>query len=222
MPTTYHPPFIFSATHTIGTLSLTSLSTLMIASPQLYHKHIIRSTIPTTTDLFVATQFTNSTQSVLHSTIRSSGIMLLGTSLGLFATRNSHPSSFTVMTTVALGVAASHAYMLRDILSNAILRRAWLEETERVAKVGVVIGVNVLTATISLWAGLSYGGWPWTAERGFFANTTHTVQTAASSYRGVDDDLDLEGVVNVFVKGAVELAGGVSGILQGILSSQQS
>ncbi|EPS40657.1 hypothetical protein H072_5442 [Dactylellina haptotyla CBS 200.50] len=218
MPTTYHPPLFFTASHTFTTLSLTSLSAFMISSPQLYHKHIIRSTNPSTTDLFVSTQFTNSTQSILYSTIRSSGMMLLGTSIGLFATRHSHPSSFTVMTTVTLGVAAGHAYMLKDILSNAILRRSWLQETERVTKMGVIVGVNVLTAMISLWAGLSYGGWPWRAERSFFTGATQTVHTASSSYSGADE-LDIEGVVNVFVKGAVELAGGVTGILQGFLQN---
>ncbi|KAK6529523.1 hypothetical protein TWF281_008695 [Arthrobotrys megalospora] len=218
MPTTYSPPFIFTATHTLGTLSLTSLSALMLTSPNLYHKHVLRSTTPSTTDLFISTQFTNSTQEVLYTTIRSSGIFLLSTSIGLFATRNHYPSSFIMLSTVSLGVAAGHAYLLRDIITNAILRKAWLEETERVAKMGVVVGVNALTMLIGLWAGLSYGGWPWHAERMFFS--TPVVSSANANFGGGNvDDFDIEGVVNVFVKGAVELAGGVGGIISTVLAS---
>ncbi|KAF3180694.1 hypothetical protein TWF788_006718 [Orbilia oligospora] len=218
MPTTYSPPFLFTATHTLGTLSLTGLSTLMLTNPHLYHKHILRSTNPSTTDLFISTQFTNSTQEVLNSSIRSSGIFLLSTSIGLFATRNHYPSSFYLLSTVSLGVAAGHAYLLKPILTNDILRRAWLEESERVAKMGVVVGVNALTVLISLWAGLSYGGWPWHAERMFFSAPVGN-PSGQSFGSGNPDDFDLEGVVNVFVKGAVELAGGVGGLLQGVLAA---
>ncbi|KAK6511603.1 hypothetical protein TWF481_000518 [Arthrobotrys musiformis] len=218
MPTTYSPPFIFTATYTLGALSLTGLSGLMLTNPQLYHKHILRSTNPSTTDLFISTQFTNSTQEVLQSTIRSSGIFLLSTSIGLFAARNHYPSSFLLLGSVSLGVAAGHAYLLKPIFTNDILRRAWLEETERVAKMGVVVGVNALTVLISLWAGLSYGGWPWHAERMFFS--APVVSSSSQTFvSGNSDDFDLEGVVNVFVKGAVELAGGVGGIIQGVLAS---
>ncbi|KAK6334996.1 hypothetical protein TWF718_010437 [Orbilia javanica] len=218
MPTTYTPPFLFTASYTLSTLSITGLSALMLTNPQLYHKHILRSTNPTTTDLFISTQFTNSTQEVLNSTIQTSGIFLLTTSLGLFATRNHHPSSFLLLSTVSLGVAAGHAYLLRPVFTNDILRKAWLEETERVTKMGVVIGVNALTALIGLWAGLSYGGWPWHAERMFFS--TPVVSSSSQAFvSGNPDDFDLEGVVNVFVKGAVELAGGVGGILQGVLAA---
>ncbi|KAK6354067.1 hypothetical protein TWF730_008485 [Orbilia blumenaviensis] len=217
MPTTYTPPFIFTAAHTLGTLSLTGLSALMLTNPQLYHKHILRSVNPSTTDLFISTQFTNSTQEVLQTTIQSSGIFLLSTSIGLFATRNHYPSSFILLSTVSLGVAAGHAYLLRPIITNGILRRAWLEETERVTKMGVVVGVNALTFLIGLWAGLSYGGWPWYAERMFFS--APVVSSSSQSFSGNADDFDLEGVVNVFVKGAVELAGGVGGILQGVLAA---
>ncbi|KAK6541851.1 hypothetical protein TWF694_007629 [Orbilia ellipsospora] len=221
MPTIYTPPFIFTASHTLGTLSLTSLSTLMIATPHLYHKHILRSTSPSTTDLFTTTQFTNSTQQVLHATIRSSGVFLLGTTLGLLSTRNSNPSTFTIMTTVSLGIAAGHAYLLKDTLSNAILRNAWLEDTERVTKMGVVVGVNLLTGIVGFWAAVSYGGWPWGVERTSSTFFAAPAVGAVNASRAVTaDDFDIEGVVNVFVKGAVELAGGVTGIIQGFLNDK--
>ncbi|KAF3931593.1 hypothetical protein ABW19_dt0209808 [Dactylella cylindrospora] len=211
----YTPPLAFTTTHTISTISLTSLSALMILTPQLYHKHIIRSANPSTTDLFISTQFTNSTQSVLHSTIRSSGILLLGTSIGLFATRH-QPASFTIMASVTASVAAGHAVMLKDVIMNTVLRRSWLRETERVVKMGVVIGVNTLVAGISLWAGLSYGGWPWSVVPGYFSSPV--VQSAVPVSRVADGDIDVEAIVNGVVKGAVELAGGVSGVIKGFLS----
>ncbi|KAF3907820.1 hypothetical protein AA313_de0202270 [Arthrobotrys entomopaga] len=222
MPTTYTPPFIFTASHTLSTLSLTSLSSLMIATPHLYHKHILRSTSPSTTDLFTTTQFTNSTQSVLHSTIRSSGVFLLGTTLGLLSTRTSHPSTFTIMTTVSLGIAAGHAYLLKDTLSNAILRQAWLDETERVVKMGVVVGVNLLTGMVGFWAAVSYGGWPWGVERSTSAAAATFFAPPVVNNVSKVEDFDIEGVVNVFVKGAVELAGGVTGIIQGFLNDNRS
>ncbi|KAK6344253.1 hypothetical protein TWF696_007895 [Orbilia brochopaga] len=215
--TTYTPPFIFSATHTLGAVTLTSLSAAMIASPALYHRHIIRSTNPSTTDLFISTQFTSATQGVLHSYIRSTGILLLGGTIGVCATRNSHPANFTILSSMAAGVAAAHAYLLCDVITSAILRRAWLQETERVVKLGVVVGVNLLTAGVGLYASLSYGGWPWYAERSFFGVApTATVVTAGGGGVG-DGDLDLEGVVNVFVKAAVDVAGGIGGVLQSLL-----
>ncbi|KAF3922636.1 hypothetical protein ABW21_db0200852 [Orbilia brochopaga] len=216
--TTYSPPFIFTATHTLGTIGLTSLSAIMIGSPALYHRHIIRSTNPSTTDLFISTQFTSATQGVLHSYIRSTGILLLGGTIGVCATRNHHPANFTILSSMAAGVAAAHAYLLRDVISSAILRRAWLQETERVVKLGVVVGVNLLTAGIGLYASLSYGGWPWTAERSFFGVAqTATAGVTAGPGGVVDGDIDLEKVVNTFVKAAVEVAGGIGGVLQSLL-----
>ncbi|EWC44824.1 hypothetical protein DRE_06462 [Drechslerella stenobrocha 248] len=219
MPTyTYTPPFVFTATHALGALSLTTLSGLMISSPRLYHKHIIRATNPSTTDLFISTQFTAATQDVLHNSIRSTGALLLGTTVGIFAARNSHPSSFTVLASVSAAVAAAHVVLLQDVLTSRVLRRAWLQETERVVKLGVVVGVNALTAGVSLWAALSFGGWPWAAEGGFFA----PVAVHAAAVTGAGEELDLEGVVNVFVKGAVELAGGIGGVVQTLMAASAS
>ncbi|KAJ6259707.1 hypothetical protein Dda_5345 [Drechslerella dactyloides] len=216
--TTYTPPFIFAATHTLGALTLTSLSATMIASPPLYHRHIIRATNPSTTDLFISTQFTAATQGVLHSYIRSTGILLLGGTIGVFATRNCHPASFTILSSMAAGVAAAHAYLLRDVITSAILRRAWLQETERVVKLGVVVGVNLLTAGVGLYASLSYGGWPWSAERNFFGMTSSTTTIQAGAGGGPGDvELDLEAVANAFVKSAVDLAGGIGGIIGSLL-----
>lgn len=125
------------------------------------------------------------------------------------------------MAAVTASVAVGHLYLLKDVITTPILRTAWLKETERVTKMSVVIGVNLLTAGIGIWAGLSYGGWPWTQHGGYFSSPVINSAGAGASGAGTAtglEDLDLDKLVNTVAKGVLEITGGVTGLVKGFLS----
>ena len=187
-------PALFSLTYAAFQASNTLLASFMLVSPSSYHTYILRPCLPSTTDLYSETQFTDLTKHHLLAQIRSTGISLLSTSLYLFFSPGSKSYiSYRAIFFSSLGVVASHSLLLYPIFKEQRMRQSWLDDRERVWKVMGLVGINVLVAVLAGWASL--GTWPWPAW-----------ETAP----GINVfDAKVGGLVEGFVKGIEDMAGGV-------------